>query len=183
MSRIGNKPVVLLDGVQVEVKASELVVTGPKGELRVAYEPEYVSFKVEGQEVVVLRVNDEKVCRARHGLYRSLLSNAVDGVKNGASKSLEIIGVGYRGSMKGSQDLELLLGFSHPINYKVKEGVTVEFAKGSQTELTVSGIDKQAVGQVAAEIRSYRKPEPYKGKGIRYKGEFVFRKAGKSNAK
>lgn len=183
MSRIGKKPVLLLDGVQVEVKASEVVVTGPKGELRVSYEPEYVSFKVEGTSVVVERADDSRTARSRHGLYRSLLNNAIDGVVNGASKTLEIIGVGYRGSMKGAQDLELLLGFSHPINYKVKEGVKVEFTKGSQTELTVSGIDKQAVGQVAAEIRSYRKPEPYKGKGIRYKGEFVFRKAGKSNAK
>ncbi|PID70777.1 50S ribosomal protein L6 [bacterium DOLZORAL124_38_8] len=183
MSRIGKKPVVLLDGVQVEVKASELVVTGPKGELRVAYEPEYVSFKVEGQEVAVERADESRIARSRHGLYRTLLNNAVEGVKNGCSKSLEIIGVGYRGVMKGPQELELSLGYSHPILYKVKEGVTVTFADKSQTELTVSGIDKQAVGQVAAEIRSFRKPEPYKGKGIRYKGEFVFRKAGKSNAK
>lgn len=179
MSRIGKKPVVVPAGVTVSIEESSLTAKGPKGELSLSFEPEFVSVSQEGGEVVVTRVNDEKTSRARHGLYRSLINNIVKGVSSGFSKRMEIRGVGYRGSMKG-RTLELNLGFSHLVNYEVPEGVDVVFDDKSQTVFTVSGADKQLVGEVSANIRSYRSPEPYKGKGIRYEDEYVAMKAGKS---
>lgn len=179
MSRIGKKPVVVPTGVTVSVDGNSVTAKGPKGELSLSFEPEFVSVSQEENEVVVTRANDEKVSRARHGLYRSLLNNIVEGVSTGFSKRMEIRGVGYRGSMKG-RTLELHLGFSHLVNYEVPAGVDVVFDDKSQTVFTVSGADKQLVGEVAANIRSYRSPEPYKGKGIRYEDEYVAMKAGKS---
>ena len=182
MSRIGKQPVSVPSGIEVSIEADVLKVKGPKGELTVPFETEYVSFAQEGDVINVSRANDTKAARARHGLYRSLLANAIEGVQNGYSKSLEIKGVGYRGALKGTT-IEFQLGFSHPIIFDIPEGITIEFDKKNANLLTVSGISKQLVGQVAANIRSFKKPEPYKGKGIRYTDEHVVRKAGKSAAK
>jgi large subunit ribosomal protein L6 len=182
MSRIGKKPVSVPSGVEVSIETNLLKVKGSKGELTVPFESEYVSFAQEGDVINVTRASDTKVARARHGLYRSLLANAIEGVANGYSKSLEIKGVGYRGALKGT-GIELQLGFSHPIFLELPEGIKIEFDKKNINLFTVSGIDKQLVGQVAANIRAFKKPEPYKGKGIRYTDEHVVRKAGKSAAK
>ena len=182
MSRIGKKPVSVPSNVEVSIEADILKVKGPKGELTVPFESTYVSFSKEEDFISVTRANDTKPARARHGLYRSLLANAIEGVINGFAKSLEIKGVGYRGALKGS-GIEFQLGFSHPILFELPEGITVEFDKKNANLLTISGISKQLVGQVAANIRALRKPEPYKGKGIRYTDEYVVRKAGKSAAK
>jgi large subunit ribosomal protein L6 len=179
MSRIGKKAIVVLDGVDVKIASDLVSAKGPKGELSMKYEPEYVSFAEKDGQIFVSRKSDAKTCRARHGLYRSLLSNLIEGVSTGFSKTLEIRGVGYRGSMKGSI-LEMHLGFSHLVEHPIPEGISVVFKEKSQNFLTVSGINKQLVGEVAANIRQYRKPEPYKGKGIRYTDEYVARKAGKS---
>ena len=157
-------------------------VKGPKGELTIPFEAEYVSFSQEEGLVTVSRANDTKAARARHGLYRSLLANAIEGVEKGYSKSLEIKGVGYRGALKGS-GVEFQLGFSHPVQFDLPEGIVLEFDKKETSFFTISGISKQLVGQVAANIRALKKPEPYKGKGIRYTDEHVVRKAGKSAAK
>ncbi len=182
MSRIGKKPVSVPSGVEISIEANVLKVKGAKGELVVPFEAEYVSFAQEGDVINVTRVDDTKLARARHGLYRSLLANAIEGVTNGYSKSLEIKGVGYRGALKGN-GIELQLGFSHPIFLELPEGITIEFDKKNANLFTVSGIDKQLVGQIAANIRAFKKPEPYKGKGIRYTDEHVVRKAGKSASK
>ncbi len=182
MSRIGKKPVSVPSGVDVSIEEGVLKVKGSKGELTVPFESEYVSFAQEGDAINVTRANDTKPARARHGLYRSLLANAIEGVQNGYSKSLEIKGVGYRGALKGA-GIEFQLGFSHSIQLDLPEGITVEFDKKNTNLLTVSGINKQLVGQVAANIRALKKPEPYKGKGIRYTDEHVVRKAGKSASK
>ncbi len=182
MSRIGKKPVSVPSNVEISIEADVLKVKGPKGELTVSFEPAYVSFAQEEGLISVTRADDTKPARARHGLYRSLLANAIEGVVNGFSKSLEIKGVGYRGALKGA-GVEFQLGFSHPIQFDLPEGVTVEFDKKNINLFTVSGINKQLVGQAAANIRALRKPEPYKGKGIRYTDEHVVRKAGKSASK
>jgi large subunit ribosomal protein L6 len=182
MSRIGKKPVSVPSSVTVSIEANVLKVKGAKGELTVSFEPEYVSFVQENDTIVVTRADDTKPARARHGLYRSLLANAIEGVTNGYSKSLEIKGVGYRGALKGA-GVEFQLGFSHPIQFDLPAGVSVEFDKKTPTLFTVSGINKQLVGQAAANIRALKKPEPYKGKGIRYTDEHVVRKAGKSAKK
>lgn len=176
-------PVTLPQNVELTIDGSTVRVKGPKGELTMTFDPQYVTISVKDGEVIIERTNESKDARARHGLYRSLIANMAEGVSNGFSKTLEIKGVGYRGMMKGSDTLELNLGFSHPIVYKLPQGVEVKFEEKSQNILTVSGIDKQLVGQVAAEIRSFRKPEPYKGKGIKYSDERIARKAGKSVAK
>ncbi len=181
MSRIGNKPIVIPSGVTLTIKDSIVEVKGPKGAFEQVFDSKFIDLKLEGDVLIVSRFNDEKESRARHGLYRSLIANAVEGCHVGFEKKLEIRGVGYRGSVQG-QSLELSLGFSHPIKYTVPEGVTVVFEDKSQNFLTVSGIDKNKVGSVAAHIRSYRKPEPYKGKGVRYVDEYVKIKAGKSAA-
>jgi len=182
MSRIGKKPVSVPSGIDVSIEANFLKVKGPKGELTVPFEAEYVSFSQEADLITVTRANDTKAARARHGLYRSLLANAIEGVEKGYSKSLEIKGVGYRGALKGSV-VEFQLGFSHPILFDLPEGITLEFDKKETNLFTISGINKQLVGQVAANIRAFKKPEPYKGKGIRYTDEHVVRKAGKSATK
>lgn len=165
-------------GVKLEVSDQRLVtVSGPKGTLTWEL-PEAVSVKEEGEEVRVERINDERKSKALHGLSRSLLNNMVVGVSEGFVRELEIVGVGYRAQAKGERKLELQLGFSHPVQIDAPDGVTFEVP--SPVSIRVHGVDKQAVGQVAASIRSLRKPEPYKGKGIRYAGERVMRKAGKA---
>jgi len=182
MSRIGKKPVNLLDGVEITFNKNELIIKGKKGEIVLPFESEYVTFSQEEGVVQTSVVNEMKVNFARQGLYRSLLANAVEGVTNGYEKKLEIQGVGYKVTAKG-EDLEFRLGFSHEILFKKIDGVDMIIDKDNINIITISGIDKQKVGQVAANIRELKKPEPYKGKGIRYVGEHVVRKAGKSAAK
>lgn len=185
MSRIGVKPVEIPQGVSVEIQNNEVVVKGPKGELSESIHP-LVEVKQEEvktddntvNQVVVTRQDDSNEGRALHGLTRALIANMVEGVVNGYSKSLEIQGVGYRAQAKGPSALELSLGYSHPVPFTAPQGV--EFKLESPTQIEVVGISKQLVGQVAANIRKLKPPEPYKGKGIRYVGEHVRRKAGKS---
>ncbi|WP_153505945.1 50S ribosomal protein L6 [Cumulibacter manganitolerans] len=176
MSRIGRLPVVVPSGVDISIAGQDITVKGPKGELKhTVVSPIKVAKNDEGQ-VVVSRPDDERESRARHGLSRSLISNMVIGVTDGYEKKLEIVGVGYRVTAKGSA-LDFSLGFSHPVVIEPPEGIT--FTVETPTRFSVSGIDKQKVGEVAANIRKLRKPEPYKGKGIRYAGEQVRRKVGK----
>ena len=177
MSRIGNKVIQVPAGVTVDIeKENFITVKGPKGQLEFAFNKE-LEFKLEGTEIRVVRPNDERFIKKIHGTSRALLSNMVEGVSNGFKKQLEIIGVGYRANLQGEQ-LNLSLGFSHPVLLDIPTGLLVEVPKN--TEITISGIDKQKVGEFAASIRKLRKPEPYKGKGIRYVGEYVPRKAGKT---
>lgn len=175
MSRIGKLPIAIPSGVTITIDPEEITVTGSKGTLKQFMMPD-ISVKQEGDQLIVTRSNDEPKVRAKHGLMRSLLNNMIVGVSQGFSKKLEINGVGYRVAAQGT-DLKLNLGFSHDVIYKIPQGVQ---AAVEQNTITVSGIDKQQVGQVAAEIRSLKKPEPYKGKGIKYEGERIIRKAGKS---
>lgn len=176
MSRIGYKPVEISKGVEIKLDGQHLHVKGPNGQLTLDVHPD-MTVKVGEGEVTVDRPSENKHHKALHGLTRSLISNMVEGVTSGFSRTLEIQGVGYRAEMKGKQ-LNLALGFSHPVVYDPPEGITIETP--SQTTVVVKGADKQAVGQVAAEIRGFRPPEPYKGKGIRYQGEQIRRKAGKT---
>jgi len=178
MSRIGKQPIDIPAGVTITVGDSEITVAGPKGSLVVPVQSK-TKTTVEGTQIVVTRENDEPSSRAWHGLQRALLNNAVIGVTKGFEKKLEINGVGYRLS-GGPKDIEMSLGFSHPVKYSAPEGITLTTNK---MEITVSGIDKQKVGQVAAEIRAFKKPEPYKGKGIKYADEVILRKAGKAGKK
>ena len=178
MSRIGKQPIKLPAGVDVKIGEREITVTGSRGELRVAVPPR-VSIKLDDGTIYVSRNGDSKMSRAMHGLARANLANAVHGVVEGFSKALEIIGTGYKAEMKG-KNLDLRLGYSHTVAFEPPLGVDV--ACESATRIVVSGIDKIKVGQAAADIRSLRPPEPYKGKGIRYVGEHVRRKAGKSAA-
>jgi large subunit ribosomal protein L6 len=175
MSRIGKLPIDMPSGVTITVDDSFVTVTGSKGTLKTPMLAG-ITVKQEGEQIIVARANDEAEQRAKHGLVRSLVNNMVNGVSNGFSKKLEVNGVGYRVALTGT-DLQLNLGFSHPVIYKVPQGITVAV---EQNNITVSGIDKQQVGQVAAEIRALKKPEPYKGKGIKYEGERILRKSGKS---
>jgi len=175
MSRIGKLPIDVPTGVTITVDSDVLSVKGPKGELTVPHLSD-VTVALEGTQAIVTRKDDERIAKAQHGLQRALLNNAVIGVTKGYEKKLEIIGVGFRVS-GGGQEIEMLLGFSHPVKYKAQDGITLTIDKMT---VTVSGIDKQAVGQTAAEIRSLKKPEPYKGKGIKYSDEVVRRKAGKA---
>ena len=176
MSRIGNKPITLAEGVSVEVSENNFVVVkGPKGELSRQFNSE-MAICVEDRTVIVKRPDDSIEHKTIHGTTRAVLNSMVVGVTQGFSKGLEIIGTGYRSQLKGN-DLVLNMGYSHQIIMPVPAGLKVTLA--SPTDITVSGIDKQAVGQFAAEIRAVRKPEPYKGKGIRYKGEYVRQKEGK----
>jgi large subunit ribosomal protein L6 len=179
MSRIGKLPIVIPDGVTVSLDGSHVVVKGPKGELSRHLHPE-ITVGIEEGQIVVTRPSEEKRHRALHGLTRSLLNNMVGGVHEGFSKTLEIQGVGYRAESTDS-GIRLFVGYSHPVDYSAPAGVTI--AVQSPTKLKVEGIDKESVGQTAAEIRKVRPPEPYKGKGIRYEGEHVRRKAGKTGAK
>lgn len=178
MSRIGKLPVEIPAGVTITVGESEITVAGPKGTLQVPVQ-QNTKTAVEEGKVVVTRENDEPESRAWHGLQRALINNAVIGVTKGFEKRLEIQGVGFRLSGGGKQ-IEMALGFSHPVKYTAPDGIELKVDK---MEIIVSGIDKQKVGQVAAEIRSLKKPEPYKGKGIRYVGEHIIRKAGKAGKK
>lgn len=175
MSRIGKLPIQVPAGVTITVGSSDISVKGPKGELTVPHLSD-VTVAIEGTEAIVTRKDDERTAKAQHGLQRTLLNNAVDGVTKGFEKKLEVNGVGFRVGMSGSV-LEMSLGFSHPVKYEAPAGVTITTNK---MEITVSGIDKQQVGQVAAEIRALKKPEPYKGKGIKYADEVILRKAGKA---
>lgn len=178
MSRIGKLPIAVPAGVTITVGDSEISVVGPKGTLQVPAQ-QNTKTEVADNEITVTRINDEPESRAWHGLQRSLLNNAVIGVTKGFEKKLEINGVGFRLSGGGHQ-IEMALGFSHPVKYSAPEGVEL---KTEKMEITVLGIDKQKVGQVAAEIRALKKPEPYKGKGIKYSDEVILRKAGKAGKK
>ena len=178
MSRIGKQPIEIPAGVTITVGDKEITVAGPKGSLVVPVQPQ-TETKVEGAQIVVTRKDDEPKSRAWHGLQRALINNAVQGVTKGFEKKLEVNGVGFRLSGGGKQ-IEMALGFSHPVKYTAPEGVEL---KTDKMEITVSGIDKQKVGQAAAEIRSLKKPEPYKGKGIKYVDEVIIRKAGKAGKK
>ena len=180
MSRIGKAPVNFDDKVQVTVTpANEVVVKGGKHTLNFKLKPE-VSAKVEGKKIVLVRNKETKAARSLHGLYRALLQNAVTGVSKGFTKTLELHGVGYRASVAGKK-LELSLGFSHQIIFDIPEGIEIKVEK--QTAVSVTGASRDLVGQVAAKIRSFRPPEPYLGKGVRYQGENIRRKAGKSAGK
>jgi len=179
MSRIGNNPVAIPEGVTVDVKDSVVTVKGKLGELTQNYDT--VEIKVEDGNVLVTRSTDNKEQKAKHGLYRSLMNNMIDGVSKGWTKELELVGVGYRASNQG-QKLDLALGFSHNIVLNIAPEVKIETIseKGKNPIIKLTSFDKQLVGQVAAKIRSFRKPEPYKGKGIKFVGEELRRKAGKS---
>ncbi len=176
MSRIGKQPITVPAGVEVTIDGTKVTVKGPKGELTRSF-PEIMIIKQEGDEVIVERPDDSREAKAYHGLVRTLIANMVEGTSNGFSKKLQLVGVGYRAALKG-KDLEMQLGFSHPVFVEAPESITFEVP--SQTEIIVSGPSKEQVGQVAANIRKWRKPEPYKGKGIRYEGEHVRRKLGKA---
>lgn len=176
MSRIGKSPVPIVSGVDIKVSGQDVTVKGPKGTLQRTFH-ERVTIVIEDGEARVERNDEDRQTRALHGLSRALLANMVHGVAEGYSKELSIVGVGYRASLKG-KNIELLVGFSHPVDIKAPEGITLEVP--DQTRIIVSGIDKELVGQVAANIRKVRPPEPYKGKGIRYVDEHVRRKAGKA---
>ncbi len=176
MSRIGRLPITIPSGVDVSLNGREVQVTGPKGELSRTI-AEGITVAQEEGTLTVSRPDDERESRSLHGLTRSLINNMIVGVSEGYSKSLEIVGTGYRVQAKGS-DLEFALGYSHPVEVKAPEGIT--FAVDGNTKLSVNGIDKQQVGEVAANIRKLRRPDPYKGKGVRYAGEQLRRKAGKA---
>ena len=176
MSRIGKQPVVVPAGVDVTIDGQNVTVKGPKGELSLTVS-EPISVAKEDNSIVVTRPNDERRSRALHGLSRSLVNNLVVGVTQGYTKKMEIFGVGYRVQAKGS-DLEFALGYSHPVPIEAPAGIT--FAVESPTKFSVSGIDKQQVGEISAVIRRLRRPDPYKGKGIRYEGEQIRRKVGKT---
>ena len=176
MSRIGKLPIPVPAGVEVKIDGQSIEVKGPKGSLTHVV-PAPITIVLEDNTITVSRPNDERLARSLHGLTRTLIANNIHGVTQGFSKGLEIVGTGYRVAAKGA-DLEFALGYSHPITVTPPAGIT--FTVEGNTKLTVNGIDKQAVGEVAANIRKLRKPEPYKGKGVRYAGEVVRRKAGKS---
>lgn len=177
MSRIGSSPITIPSGVDVSVAGTDVTVKGSKGELSMTL-PGEITASVDEGVFTVVRPDDSSEHKAMHGLARTLVDNMIIGVSEGFSKKLEIVGVGYRAAAKGSNALEMQLGFSHPVNIQAPDGI--EFEVPVQTEIIVKGIDKQLVGQVAADIRKWRKPEPYKGKGIKYEGERIIRKAGKA---
>jgi large subunit ribosomal protein L6 len=177
VSRVGKEPIPIPNGVEVTLDAGHVAVKGPKGELQ-RQTPTQIAISRSGDELVVTRPDDERQNRALHGLVRSLVNNMVVGVSDGFTRDLEIVGVGYRATAQGPNRLELQVGFSHAVKVEAPDGITFDVPQ--PTRITVRGCDKQLVGQVAADIRKIRKPEPYKGKGIRYAGERVLRKAGKS---
>ena len=179
MSRVGRKVISLPKGVEIKQEGSSVVVKGPKGTLSTQLVPG-ISLKVEGNEVNLLRADDERQTRAFHGLMRALIANNVEGVSGGFKRELDIIGVGYRAEVKG-REVVFQLGYSHPIRFPLPDEIDVTVDKGGH--LVITGIDKQKVGQVAAEIRGLRKPDPYKGKGIKYTEEVIRRKAGKAAGK
>jgi large subunit ribosomal protein L6 len=175
MSRIGKRPVTIPSGVSAEIADGTLTVKGPKGTLTLSLRDE-ISYAVDGDAILVKPGNDSKQARAFWGMQRTLVDNLVTGVTQGYTKILDITGVGYRANVQG-KNLKLQLGYSHDVDFAIPEGI--EIKTPDNTTVEISGIDKQKVGQVAAEIRRWRKPEPYKGKGIKYRGEFIFRKEGK----
>jgi large subunit ribosomal protein L6 len=177
MSRVGKSPINVPLGVDVDVEGDHITIKGPKGTLERTI-PGAIKVEDNGDTLTVVRPNDERENRALHGLVRSLVNNMVVGVTEGFRKELEIVGVGYRATARGPNAMELALGFSHPVSITAPEGITFEVP--APNRIVVSGIDKEMVGQVAADIRAWRKPEPYKGKGVRYAGEHVQRKAGKA---
>jgi large subunit ribosomal protein L6 len=178
VSRIGKKPIPISKGVKIHTSGQEIKVTGPKGELSATVHPD-LKIEANGEEIVVKRQSDEKPQRALHGLWRALIQNMLTGVSEGYTRKLELVGVGYRAELKGKK-LQMQLGYSHPILFQPPDGIKIETP--TQTNIIVNGIDKQLVGQVAAKIRSFRPPEPYKGKGVKYEGEYIRRKAGKAAA-
>ena len=178
MSRIGKQPIEIPAGVDVSIKDSVITVKGGKGTL--TFKPhKLITVKIEGKTMLVERKGDQSLEKSLHGLTRTLVSNMIEGVTKGFSKKLEIQGVGYRAEIKG-KDLKLSLGFSHPVDFPAPNGITFEMDKEKKNIVTISGIDKVLVGQTAADMRALRPPEPYKGKGIRYLGEVIRRKAGKA---
>jgi large subunit ribosomal protein L6 len=177
MSRIGKAPIPVPGGVDVAVAGARVTVKGPKGTLERDL-PSTITVRQDGDVLLVERPDDQRENRALHGLVRSLVNNMVVGVTQGFSKELEIVGVGYRATSRGPGQVDLALGFSHPVNVTAPEGITFEVP--APNRIVVQGIDKEKVGQVAADIRAWRKPEPYKGKGVRYAGERILRKAGKA---
>ena len=179
MSRIGKAIINIPAGVKVTVNGQNIQVEGPLGKLATDVH-ELIAIKLEGNELSFSRPNDQKFSRAIHGTTRAIVANMVEGVTKGFQKNLEIVGVGYRVEQKG-KDLNLVLGFSHPVIYKAPEGITLTAV--DPLKISIKGIDKQKVGQAAAEIRKYRRPEPYKGKGIKYEGEIIRRKQGKKTGK
>jgi large subunit ribosomal protein L6 len=176
LSRIGKQRITIPSGVEVQVDGSRVAVKGPRGSLEQTFNPE-MRIVLEDGIIRVERPSDERTHRSLHGLTRTLIANMVEGVTNGYEKRLEIVGVGYRAALKDS-DLEIAAGYSHPVPFRAPEGI--EFEVPAPTRIVVRGIDKQLVGEIAAQIRKIRKPEPYKGKGIRYEGEHVRKKAGKA---
>lgn len=176
MSRVGQSPVPIPDGVSISVTADKIHVNGPRGELHRDL-PEEIAIEQVDSELVVTRSKETREAKALHGLFRTLVANMIQGVTQGYEKALEIHGVGYRAAKQGA-DLELAVGFSHPVKKAAPAGI--EFDVPSPTRIVVKGVDKELVGQTAAEIRAIRKPEPYKAKGIRYEGEYIRRKAGKA---
>ncbi|MEK6727372.1 MAG: 50S ribosomal protein L6 [Candidatus Omnitrophota bacterium] len=178
MSRIGKKPVAIPGGVKVEVKDNSITVEGPKGRLS-RFLHQRINLEIKDNQVLVKRITDLKLDKSLHGLYRALIANMIKGVTEGYQKELEIIGVGFKAAVQGNI-LNILLGFSHPVNFTIPEGIKIETPK--PTQIVVSGIDKEKVGEVSTEIRAIFPPEPYKGKGIRFVGEYVKKKVGKSQA-
>lgn len=184
MSRIGKTPIGIPAGVEIKINGNIVTVKGPKGTLSQEIVDDGITLKIEGAEAIVERATNQKRHKAMHGLYRMLVANMVEGVSNGYKTELELYGVGFRASNKG-QLLEMQLGFSHPIMFALPDEVKVDTVseKGKPPRIILESTDKQLIGQIAAKIRSYRKPEPYKGKGIRFLGEVIRRKAGKTAAK
>jgi large subunit ribosomal protein L6 len=178
VSRVGRKPIPIVSGVKVQKADHSITVVGPKGQLSATVHRD-LGVEIKDNQITVTRSGNLKQQRALHGLWRALLQSMIKGVTEGYIKKLELVGVGYRAELKG-KNLQLLLGYSHPILFAPPEGIKIEAP--TQTNIIVTGIDKQLVGQVAAKIRSFRPPEPYKGKGIKYEGEFIRRKAGKAAA-
>ena len=184
MSRIGNNPIRVADSVEIKIDGGVITAKGPKGELSQDYDTQAVNVNIADGEIILTRNSEHKDHRAKHGLYRALIANMIEGVTKGWSKKLEFNGVGYRAVAKGQQ-LEMVIGYSHAVVIELPAEIklTAETEKGKPPVVTLESHDKQLVGQVAAKIRSLRKPEPYKGKGIRYADEYIRRKAGKAAAK
>lgn len=178
MSRIGRKPVTIVKGVKIEKKDGMIQATGAKGTLSARIHPA-ITVEIKNDQIFLSRTSDEKFVKALHGLWRAIIQNMIIGVTQGYQKKLEIVGVGYKAELRGKR-LQLTLGYSHPIVFNPPDGIKLEVPQ--PTNITISGIDKQLVGQVAAKIRSFRPPEPYKGKGVKYENEFIRRKAGKAAA-
>lgn len=177
MSRIGNKIIKIEDGVTVDIKGKLLSVKGPKGELNIEL-PMKLSAEIKDEGIVVSRADEEKLTKSMHGTFRMHIANAIEGVKNGFEKKLELVGIGYRARLEG-KTLVMTLGWNHPIKMEPYDGIEIEVPE--ETKVTIKGFDKQKVGEFAAKVRAMRKPEPYKGKGIRYEGEYVRRKSSKSS--